>query len=89
MLSVHEYTTVFLPEVLTNLVSEVDAVSCDSAGRSGAPVVPLGSSSCLEDRSPNVDVTDRNSNGVDNFCIEEKAPVLRSKTGRNILSIYH
>lgn len=64
----------FLPEVLTNLVSEVDGVSCDSAGRSRAPVVLLlGSSSLLDERSPSVDVTDRNSSGVDNFCIGENS----------------
>jgi hypothetical protein len=78
---------VFLPEVLANLVSEVDAVSCDSEGRSGAPVVLLGSSSCLDDKSPSVDVTDRNSSGVDNFCIVEKSSVLESNTDRNILSL--
>lgn len=48
---------------------EVGVISFASEGASGRSVLLLGSSSGLEDSSLNVVVTERNNNGMDNFCI--------------------
>lgn len=58
--------------VLTNLVPEVDANSFVSEGVSECSVLLSGSSSCLEDSSLTVVVTDRNNSGMDSFCSREQ-----------------
>jgi hypothetical protein len=53
-------------------VPEVDATSFVSEGVSECSVLLSGSSSCLEDSSLTVVVTDRNNSGMDNFCGREQ-----------------